>query len=240
MIRRYINICNMRKEYPIMNKKIISVAAVLAAAAMLFAACGAEKDQTVSDTAASESVTSAVESESTEIVFEYDEEMDEEEEIDLDEYFPDVPDKDETSDSEASEEIADEASENPLQPMVDKALAESEWPMMAEVTDPVILKEFFTLDPENENYNEMIVMQCPISAVMSEIIIINANDTDSAKADLEARKTKAIETDAWYPRDQELAEASIVGVNGSYAYFIIGENAAAAETSINNYISENS
>ena len=118
-----------------------------------------------------------------------------------------------------------------------KVLSESEWPSLMEVTDETILKEFFLLDHANENYKEMIVMQCPISAVMSEIIIINADDVSAAQADLEARKTKAIEQDAWYPNDQELAAASIVGTNGNYAYYIIGQNASAAEQSINDYIS---
>ncbi len=181
---------------------------------------------------------SAIESEFAEDV-----EMEEETDLDLDLYFPDIPDKTDVQTSEeelTEEEIIDEdTSENPLMPVVDKVLSESEWPAMEEVTDPVIISDFFTLDPENANYRELIIMQCPMSASMSEIIIIDADDTESAKADLEARQTKAIETDAWYPHDQELAAASIVGTNGSYAYFIIGDNAAAAEESINDYFNNN-
>lgn len=187
--------------------------------------------------ASDEEEDSAIESEFAEDV-----EMEEETDLDLDLYFPDIPDKTDvqTSEEELTEEIIDEdTSENPLMPVVDKVLSESEWPAMEEVTDPVIISDFFTLDPENANYRELIIMQCPMSASMSEIIIIDAEDTESAKADLEARQTKAIETDAWYPHDQELAAASIVGTNGSYAYFIIGDNAAAAEVSINDYFNNN-
>ena len=86
------------------------------------------------------------------------------------------------------------------------------------VTDPTILSEYFLLDASNENYKEMIVMQCPISAVMSEIIIIQADDVDAAAEDLKARQQKAIDQDAWYPDDIDMANNSIVGTCGDYAY----------------------
>lgn len=215
-----------------MNKKIAMLAALLAVG-MTFAACGGSKNEEAAETSASE-MTSAELSES--------ETSDTEEDI-----LPEESESLEVTAEETSEEIIDDessepavpdeaVSDNPLYPAVEKALSESEWPSMMEVTDETILKEFFLLDPANENYKELIVMQCPISAVMSEIIIINADDVSAAEADLEARKTKAIEQDAWYPNDQELAAASIVGTNGSYAYYIIGQNASSAEQSINDYI----
>lgn len=218
-----------------MNKKIAMLTALLAVG-MTFAACGGNKNEETSETAAAE--TTVMETSDTELS-ETEEDIlpDESESLEL---VDDENSEEETIDEEGSETEAsaeEEVSDNPLYPAVEKALSESEWPSLMEVTDEVILKEFFLLDPANENYKEMIVMQCPISAIMSEIIIINADDVSAAEADLEARKTKAIEQDAWYPNDQELAAASIVGTNGNYAYYIIGTNASSAEQSINDYIS---
>ncbi|HAS79270.1 MAG TPA: hypothetical protein DCS38_06295, partial [Ruminococcus sp.] len=52
---------------------------------------------------------------------------------------------------------------------------------------------------------------------------------DAAKADLEARKEKLINVDAFYPDSKTIAEDSIVGVYNNIAYFIAGENAAESE-----------
>lgn len=217
-----------------MNKKIAMLAALLAVG-MTFAACGGSKNAETSETTAAE--TTIAETSDTESI-ETEEDILPEESESL-EVSAEEPEEEVIDDGEDAEPAVPEetVSDNPLYPAVEKALSESEWPSLMEVTDEVILNEFFLLDPANENYKEMIVMQCPISAVMSEIIIINADDVSAAEADLEARKTKAIEQDAWYPKDQELAAASIVGTNGNYAYYIIGENASAAEQSINDYIS---
>ena len=75
-----------------------------------------------------------------------------------------------------------------------------------------------------------------MSANMTEIILIQAEDVSAAKADLEARQKKAQEQDAFYPDDVERAGASIVGTEGDYAYFLMGDNASTAETEIVNYI----
>lgn len=226
-----------------MKRKIAMLTALLALT-MTFAACGNNGSDTAADTSApetsvSDSETSAEETSDTE----EDILPEESESIEgADEAVPDdglIDDSfgvDADTDSDAEAPADDEAvSDNPLYPAVEKALSESEWPSMSEITDEVILKEFFLLDPAK--YDEFIVMQCPISAIMSEIIIIKSDDVASAEADLEARKQKAIDTDAWYPEDQELAASSIVGTNGDYAYFIIGSSASEAEKSINDYIS---
>lgn len=227
-----------------MKRKIAMLTALLAMT-MTFAACGnngsdAAEDTSAPETTVSDSETSAEETSDTEEDILPDESGNIEgadvavpDDGLIDDAFGVDPD---AGDSDEETPAADEeTSENPLYPAVEKALSESEWPTMSEITDEVILKEFFLLDPAN--YNELIVMQCPVSAIMSEIIIIKSDDVASAEADLEARQKKAIETDAWYPEDQELAASSIVGTNGDYAYFIIGENASDAEKSINDYIS---
>ena len=226
-----------------MKRKIAMLTALLALT-MTFAACGNNgsdaADTSAPEASVSESETSAEETSDTE----EDILPDESESIEgADEAVPDdglIDDAfgvdHDAGDPDGEAPAADEeTSENPLYPAVEKAISESEWPTMSEITDEVILKEFFLLNPAN--YDEFIVMQCPISAIMSEIIIIKSDDVASAEADLEARQKKAIDTDAWYPEDQELAASSIVGTNGDYAYFIIGTNASDAEKSINDYIS---
>lgn len=126
------------------------------------------------------------------------------------------------------EEPADGEETNPLQPLADAAMAAGEWPAMWEVTDPQMTADYFLLDAENENYRNMIILQCPMSANMTELIIIEADDVSSAMTDLEARQKKAREQDAFYPNDVDKAEASIVGSEGDYAYFILA--AAPSET----------
>ncbi|MCM1579654.1 MAG: DUF4358 domain-containing protein [Ruminococcus sp.] len=167
--------------------------------------------------------------------------IDDEEDIDIDELFPNgVPGGDNADNAPDASPAETEETENPLMPIIDRVLADSEWPVLAQVTDETILKEYFLIDPDVPEFEELIVMQCPMSAQMSEIIIIKSADRDSKLPweTVNDRQRKAVETDAWYPADKELAEASITGVCGDYVYFIIGENAAAAEESIKNYLYE--
>lgn len=207
----------------------------------MFTACGNEANNSPEETSAL--ITAGEETPEEPVETEGDL-IDDEEEIDIDELFPDgVPDNSgeigEAGDTGDSEEEA----ANPLMPIIDAVLAESEWPVMAEVTDDMILKDYFLIDPASECFEQLIVMQCPMSAQMSEIIIIKAGDGDldekTAWETVNDRRKKAIETDAWYPADKELADASIVGKCGNYVYFIIGVNAEAAEKSITNYLYEN-
>ncbi len=223
-----------------MNKKIAMLTALLAVG-ITFAACGGGSSQqsetTAAETTVAEETTAAEVSDTGDSIIEEDILPEESESLEVsDDTAEESELVDDSTESDGAAE-GETASSNPLYPAVEKALSESEWPVMAEVTDEVILKEFFLIDPADANFKELIVMQCPISAAMSEIIIINAEDVSAAEETLEARKTKAIEQDAWYPNDQELAAASIVGTNGNYAYYIIGENASSAEQSINDYIS---
>lgn len=149
-------------------------------------------------------------------------------------------DESEAADTDAADEADDtgetdggeNADPNPLQPLADAALSVGEWPSLWEVTDPMMLSDFFLLDAANENYRNIIVLQCPMSATMTELIIIEADDTESAKTDLEARRQKAIDQDAFYPNDVDLANASIIGSEGNYAYFILAGSAAEAETAL--------
>lgn len=133
------------------------------------------------------------------------------------------------ADQLATEETVSD--ESKLLNAVEKVTAEVEWAQLDRISDPDIMNEFFRLDMNNENYNDILVMQCPMSAVIAEIILIEANDgqAETAKADLETRKEKLINVDAFYPDSKTIAENSIVGVYNNIAYFIAGENAADSE-----------
>ncbi|MBD5146210.1 MAG: DUF4358 domain-containing protein [Ruminococcus sp.] len=199
-----MNLKNMRK--------IIAAAAAIAMCAML-AACGGDSGSADNASTSAESTSAAadVSEAETESATEADTEEAEVE-------------------SGTVEGVTD--SENPLQSLADAATSVGEWPALMEVTDPQMLSDFFLLDAENKNYRNMIVLQCPMSATMTELIIIETSDTDAAVSDLEARRQKAIEQDAFYPNDVDLANASIVGTEGDYAYFILAWDAAEAEKAL--------
>lgn len=197
-------------------RKFFTAVTVLTACALILTSCG--KDSTEETTYAETTTAESTET-TTEAVSE------------------DIP-EDVSDDVEDEVVTEEEVSANPLQPIADAALAVGEWPVLWEVTgtDPTMISDFFLLDAENENYQNLLILQCPMSANMTEIILIQAEDVSAAKADLEARRKKAQEQDAFYPDDIERAGASIVGTEGDYAYFLMGDNASAAETEIVNYI----
>ncbi len=205
-------------------KKIIAMAASLMLCAGLLTACGGDDKGSgaESDTSSeSTTVTTVSEEEVTS------EEMSaEESESETDEESVEEPDAGGISTDK------DEVSNNPLMPLVNAAISVGEWPTLWEVTDTQMLSDFFLLDAENENYKNLIAVQCPMSANMTEIIVIEADDVDAAKTDLEARQKKAKEQDAFYPDDVDKAEASIIGSEGNYAYFILAYDASEAETAL--------
>lgn len=213
-------------------RKVITAAAVLTACALILTACG--KDSTEETTSAPETeTTSAPETEATSETFVENLDENVSDETINEDNAEDIPNNDNAEDEPV--DIPDETP-NALQPIADAALAVGEWPALWEVTDPQLISDFFLLDASNGNYQNMLILQCPMSANMTEIIIVQAEDVSAAKADLEARQKKAQEQDAFYPDDVERAGASIVGTEGDYAYFIMGDNASAAETEIVNYI----
>lgn len=190
------------------NMKKIIAAAVSVSMCVMLAACGG-------DSGSADNASTSAETTSAADVSETDTEADTEEA---------------GGEEGTVEGVTDSA--NPLQPLADAATSVGEWPALMEVTDPQMLSDFFLLDAGNENYRNMIVLQCPMSATMTELIIIETSDTDAAVSDLEARRQKAIEQDAFYPNDVDLANASIVGTEGDYAYFILAWDAAEAEKAL--------
>ncbi len=200
-------------------KKIIAMTASLTLCAGLLTACSGDDTANSETTAATTTTVSE-----TTIVSE---------EMSVDE--PDVETEGDFMEDPNANGIGtdkDEVSNNPLMPLVNAAISVGEWPTLWEVTDTQMLSDFFLLDAENENYKNLIAVQCPMSANMTEIIIIETDDVDAAKTDLEARQKKAREQDAFYPDDVDKAEASIIGSEGNYAYFILAYDAAEAETAL--------
>ncbi len=206
-------------------KKIIAITASLALCAGMLTACGGDEKETENTTTTSETTVVSEEAAVTEPSTES--EADESEDVVDD----NVVDDEEYVEDELDMTIIPE-SDNPLKPLADAAVSVGEWPSLWEVTDPQMLSDFFLLDAENENYKNMMVLQCPMSANMTEIIIIESDDVESVKTDLEARRKKAQEQDAFYPDDVDKAAASIIGSEGSYAYFILAYDAAEAETAL--------
>lgn len=123
-----------------------------------------------------------------------------------------------------------------LNAIVNEVTSKVEWAVLDTIDDASIINEFFTLDAENSNYNQLLVMQCPMSAVIAEIILIDANDVDSAIQDLNARRDKLINTDAYYPEHKEIAEQSIIGNKGNIVYFIASQNAQDSEKILLEYL----
>lgn len=186
-------------------RKIAALAAVLSICTAGFSACGNDNSDTEETTAA----TTASD-------------------------VPAVTDDTETvSDAESGETTdSGETAASPLLDAVQTSIEGLAWPVMEPVTDKDFIADFFLLDTENANYKDIAVMQCPMSANLTEMIVIEADDVSSAKADLEARKKKAQEQDAFYPDDVERAGAAIVGTEGSYAYFIMGNEPEKAEEAL--------
>lgn len=149
----------------------------------------------------------------------------------------------ETSESETSQDetsSSDDTISNSdvvdLHAMVDEITSKVEWASLSEVDDKDIIQEYFTLQADNPNYKQILVMQCPMSAVIAEIILIQAEDTQSAMQDLQARKDKLINTDAFYPEHKEIAEQSIVGSYGDIVYFIADYDAQESEKVLLEYL----
>lgn len=115
--------------------------------------------------------------------------------------------------------------------IVDAITSAVEWAKLDEISDNEIAKEFFKLDLENPDYKDILIMQCPMSSVTAEIILIETNDNQAEKAlnDLKERRTKLIEVDAFYPDAKVIAENSITGTYNNVAYFIAGTNAEQSE-----------
>lgn len=148
-----------------------------------------------------------------------------------------------SQDSETSESVSDEGenSNNDVSRISDAINQTGEWTSLMEVDDAESLKEYFQLDPANENYIEISVKQAMISAAFAEIIVIKAADgkVDDVVKDLEDRKKKLIEQDAFYPEHKDVAEQALIGSEGNFAYLIVGsEDNKACEDAAKNAIKE--
>ena len=123
-----------------------------------------------------------------------------------------------------------------LTSIVNEITSKVEWASLSVIDDDQLISEFFKLDANNPNYKDILVEQCPMSAVIAEIILIQANDVNSAMKDLEVRKQKLIDTDAFYPEHKEIAQQSIVGSYGNIAYFLASDSSAESEKVLKEYL----
>lgn len=197
-----------------MKRTIITAVSVLLAMSML-SGCGKKTSEQTTETTTQQSV-----SETTQQTTQTSESVTE----------SSAPSETVSDTSSTSSETVETA--NPLTELANAALAVGEWPAMAEVTDENILADYFLLDKNDPNYKNIIVMQCPMSANMSELIIIEADDTAAAADALKERRKKAQDTDAFYPADQEKAKNAIVGTSGNYAYYILSSEPEKSEEAI--------
>lgn len=120
--------------------------------------------------------------------------------------------------------------------IVNEITSKIEWPSLITVDDKSLINEFFKLDAENQNYKKLLVKQCPMSASIAEIILIQAEDVDSAIEDLQVRKQKLIDTDAYYPEHKEIAEKSIIGSHDDIVYFIASSSSEDSEKVLIEYL----
>ena len=199
-------------------RKIAAFAAALTMCAAMFTACGKDSGTGEAETTTTSQTQSETKKETeteTEAVSQTEEITDENTDV-----------------TEESAGGAEEASGSILSQAADAALADASWPALERLEDPDFIADFFLLDASNANYKDLLVLKCPMSANLSELIIIEAEDVSAAEADLDARRTKAVENDAWYPDDVEKAGASIVGSEGSFAYFIMGSDPESVEAAL--------
>lgn len=217
--------------------KIIAAIAALSLTGVMLTACGNNggeaETSTATEVSASETTESAETAES-EAETEAPAESGDTAETDASE----DTEEDVSDDTAEDEEVSDDenADANPLKPLVDAATSAGEWPDLDEVTDTEIIKDYFTIDVSDPSFEQYVFMMCPMSANLSEVIIIKSTDVEAAKTALEGRQKKAQETDAFYPDDIERAGSSIVGTEGDYAYFIMCFDSADAETALVNAI----
>lgn len=199
-------------------RKIAAFAAALTMCAALFAGCGKDAGTGEAETTTTSQTKIETEKETeTETTLQTEEIADENTDV---------------TEESAGETDGEEASGSILLQAADAALADASWPALERLEDPDFIADFFLLDAANANYKDLLVLKCPMSANLSELIIIEAEDVSAAEADLDARRTKAVENDAWYPDDVEKAGASIVGTEGSFAYFIMGDSPESVEAAL--------
>ncbi len=179
-----------------------TILAALCISALLLTACGNSK-KPAEETTASE--TTAVSSEST---------------------------SGEETETSGMEEFTEGVLTGTLSAIGDSIEKVGEWPMLETIDDKDMFTTFTGLDMENPNYKNVYFRHASMSAAFGEYIIIEADDVDAAVKDLEARRDKLIEVDAFYPEHKDLAEQAIVGKKGNYAYLIARENPSEVETEL--------
>lgn len=141
------------------------------------------------------------------------------------------------TDSAVSDSENTEATDVNLEELAQIITQSGEWPSMY-APDDAEFEDYFGVAKTDERFGEVYGTFCPMSAILTEVILIKSvkGREQDAQDFLDGRKEQLIEKYAYYPSDKELAENAKVGsVNGIY-YLICAQSAESAEAALKEYL----
>lgn len=132
--------------------------------------------------------------------------------------------------SAESSPIQESTAQYSCKELADTVLNSVEFPGMMEVTESAMLDSI--IDFSDYGITDYCVYQQMMSVHLCEIIIVRSNDTEAVLKALNDRKDKLINQLAFYPEQQDSANATVVGKKGSVCYLIAHTDAAEAEKAL--------
>lgn len=142
-----------------------------------------------------------------------------------------------TTESAKDESENTDASDVNLEELAQIITQSGEWPSMYAPEDTEF-EDYFGTSKTDERFGEIYGTFCPMSAILTEVILIKpvGGREQDAQDFLDERKALLIEKYAYYPSDKELAENAKVGsANGIY-YLICAQSAESAEAALKEYL----
>lgn len=142
-----------------------------------------------------------------------------------------------TTESVNGESENTDASDVNLEELAQIITQSGEWPSMY-VPEDTEFEDYFGTSKTDERFGEIYGTFCPMSAILTEVILIKpiGGREQDAQDFLDERKSLLIEKYAYYPSDKELAENAKIGnANGIY-YLICAQSAESAEAALNEYL----
>lgn len=115
-----------------------------------------------------------------------------------------------------------------------KVLSSVEFPDMVEVTQAEMLEGI--MDFTDFGITEYSVYQQMMSVHLCEVIIVKTDDTAATLEALNRRQSFLIEKLAFYPEQQESANASVTGSKNGYCYLIAHTEAKTAEKELLSFL----
>ncbi len=135
----------------------------------------------------------------------------------------------------SADNSSDISEEIPLKELADTVLDSVEFPNMQEVTMQEMLDMIINFS--DYGITDKFVYQQTMSVHLCEIVIVRTTDVSSTLSALKERRKKLVDQLAFYPEQQESAEASVVGSKGNVCYLICHKDASVAEKALINKIS---